>query len=239
MKIALASAKFQNGDIPFNLSQMEKYMGEAKTAGAQLVCFGESFLQGFDCLTWDYEQDREMALTTSSSEMTCLCRLTEKMGIDVLFGFIQREGEYLYSSCALLGDGRILHLYRRISTGWKEIRYTDEHYREGNIVEPFLYRGRTCLIALCGDLWVYPERFSGKAELLFWPVYTDFTIEQWEKEELSDYARQAGEACTDTLLINSLAEGEEPAFGGCCHFSGGTVAASLPMGREGLLVIEI
>lgn len=239
MKIALASAKFKNGDVPFNLFQMEKYMGDAKAAGAQLVCFGESFLQGFDCLTWDYERDRAMALTISSPEIACLCSQTEKIDIDVLFGFIEREGESLYSSCALLGRGRCLQLYRRISTGWKEIRHTDDHYREGTEVEPFCYRGRSCLIALCGDLWVYPERFAGKAELLFWPVYVDFTAEQWEHDELPAYTHQAGEACPDTLLINSLTDGEAPAFGGCCHFSGGTVAAALPMGREGLLVIEI
>ena len=41
MKIALASAQIIDRDIKYNLSQMERYMKEAKAMGADLVCFGE------------------------------------------------------------------------------------------------------------------------------------------------------------------------------------------------------
>lgn len=142
MRIGLASAKFIDRDIPFNLSQMEHYMREAKKQGAELVCFGESFLQGFECLCWDFDRDREMAVSLDSPEIQTLCRWTVDIGIDVLFGFIERDAETLYSSCALLGGGKLLHLYRRISLGWKERLYTDHHYQEGTVVEPFLYRGK-------------------------------------------------------------------------------------------------
>lgn len=66
MKIALASARIVDRDMDHNLSQMERYMKEAKAMGADLVCFGEAFLQGFNALTWQYERDREVAVTTSS-----------------------------------------------------------------------------------------------------------------------------------------------------------------------------
>lgn len=44
MKIALASARIVDRDINYNLTQMERYMKEAKANSADLVCFGESFL---------------------------------------------------------------------------------------------------------------------------------------------------------------------------------------------------
>lgn len=240
MRIALASAKFINGNIAFNLNQMERYMGEAKAWGADLVCFGETFLQGFDALTWDYARDRQTAVTTDSELFRGLCRRTEDLGIDLLFGFVEREGESLYSSCALLGGGKLLHLYRRISEGWKEYWKTDAHYREGETVSVFSYRGKRCLIALCGDLWDFPEQFRLGQDLLFWPVYVNFTQKEWQDHYLSEYARQASLACGDTLLINSVTTPpDEACFGGCFRFLDGTVGAALPPGQEGLLIVEV
>lgn len=239
MKIALASARLVNRDIAFNFSQMEKYMQEAKELGAELVCFGESFLQGFACMDCDYETDKKMAVTLDSPEFLKLRELTEEIGIDVLFGFIERDGEVLYSSCALLGNGELLHLYRRISEGWKEYWRTDEHYCEGANVDTFMYRGRKCLIALCGDLWIFPERFCQGQEVVFWPLYINYSLEQWNGGAMTEYAGQAAKACSDVLMINSLESCEEPAHGGCYHFAGGTVKDCVPLGEEGMLVTEI
>lgn len=46
MKIALASAKFINNDIAYNLHQMERYARRAKDSGADLICFWRNFLTG-------------------------------------------------------------------------------------------------------------------------------------------------------------------------------------------------
>lgn len=240
MRIALASARFINGNIAFNLGQIDRYMREAKAQGAELACFGETFLQGFDALTWKYAEDREVAVATDSEVFLELCRRTEELGIDLLLGFLERDGESIYSSCALLGGGKLLHLYRRVSEGWKEYWRTDGHYREGETVSLFSYRGKRCCIALCGDLWEFPERFRLGEDLLLWPVYVDFTPKEWQEQYLSEYARQAALACGDTLLINSVtAMPDEVCFGGCARFLDGTVGTVLPPGEEGLLIVEV
>lgn len=239
MKIALAAARFINGDTAFNLAQIERFTREAAAGGADLACFGEAFLQGFDGLAWNYETDQHIAITLASPEMTRLKALTTDLAIDLAFGFIERAGETLYSSWALLSGGEIIRLYRRISVGWKEVSLVDGHYQEGDAVEPFVYRGMRCLIALCGDLWVYPERYRQEADLLFWPVYVDFTPEQWANGEQAAYAAHAGTVCSTTLLINSHCDGEDRAKGGCCLFSQGQVIDALPMEQEGLLFITL
>lgn len=240
MRIALASARFINHDLDFNMAQIERCMEEAKTRGAELVCFGEAFLQGFDALNWDYDHDKAVALSAASPVFRRLRALTERVGIDLLLGFLERDGEALYSSCALLGGGELLHLYRRISRGWKEYWKTGAHYREGEKVAPFSYRGKQCLVALCGDLWDFPERFQLGQDLLFWPVYVNFTPQEWRQRYIAEYARQAALACGDVLLVNSLsAPPDEAAFGGCFRFLDGAVEALLPPEEEGLLVVEI
>lgn len=238
MKIALAAAQVKNRDIEFNMAQITRFALAAKERGADLVCFGEAFLQGFDCLTWNYEQDRDMAVAVDSPLFQRLCRESERIGIDLLFGFIERADPYLYSSCALIEGGRLLHVYRRISQGWKEFWKTDGHYREGDAPECFSYRGKTCLITLCGDLWDFPERFRLGQDLLFWPVYISFTPQQWKEREGRNYAAQARLAGGTVLMVNSIERGGD-AFGGCFRFEDGRAAAALNMEEEGLLTVEV
>ena len=237
MKIALASTRIVNRDIKYNLSQMEYYMIEANKQGADLVCFGETFLQGFDSLTWRFENDINMAISTQSDVFEKICNMSTKHGMDVLFGFIEIDGDSLYSSCALISDGKLHYNYRRISKGWKEYTKTDEHYKEGDIVEVFHYKGKKCVIGLCGDLWDYPERFYLGEDILLWPVYVSWTVEQWENGTKSEYAQQAGKCCPNTLYINSMCESD--AWGGAAFFQKGTVKKELPIGNVGLLVVEV
>lgn len=237
MKIALASARFVNGDVRYNLARIRRWAGEAKLAGADLLCLGEAFLQGFDSFVWDYERDREMAASADGPVFAELLAASREMGIDLMTGFLERAGEALYSSCALIAGGRLMQRYRRVSRGWKEWRLTDAHYREGDEVSFFDYRGRRCQIALCGDLWECPERFRG-AELLFWPVYVNFSRDEWGQCEMDAYARQVQDVAQDVLLVNSLSDSPE-AYGGCCWFSGGKTRASLAMGTEALLMVEL
>ena len=60
MKIGLASYRCENRNTRFNISQIGRAMKEAR-GKADLLCFGEAFLQGFDSLCWNYETDQAMA----------------------------------------------------------------------------------------------------------------------------------------------------------------------------------
>ena len=237
MKVALASAKIIDRDISWNLNRMEYFMREAKANGVELVCFGEAFLQGFNALTWKYDVDRNVALKNASCEINRICDMTIDVGIDVLFGYNEIEGEYIYSSCALISNGEILHNYRRVSKGWKEYTKTDEQYKEGDSIRTFEYKGRKCLIALCGDIWDMPERFALGEEILFWPVYVSWTKEEWENGGKQEYAFQAMVCCGNTLYVNSICEGD--AFGGACHFADGKIKTELPIYNEGMLIVEV
>lgn len=237
MKIALASARIMDRDINYNLSQMARYMKRAKAAGAGLVCFGEAFLQGFNALSWQYGEDRKIALPTSSREFAQIKNLTKEFDIDVLFGYNESEWDSIYSSCALISDGEIIHNYRRISRGWKEYAKTDGHYKEGSSVDIFNYKGKKCVIGLCGDLWDAPERFSIGEDILFWPVYVSWTKEEWENGGKDEYAEQARLCCENTLYVNSICDGD--AFGGAAHFMSGKVQKELQIFTEDLLIVEI
>ena len=236
MRIGLVSCRCENRNTAFNMRQIERAM-ECAAGKADLLCFGEAFLQGFDALCWDYEADKTVALELASAEFTQLQSWTVQYGISLITGYIERDREKLYSSCAAISDGRIIHNYRRISKGWKEFTKTDEHYCEGADTRPFRLLGRQMTIALCGDLWEIPDRFK-TGHLLIWPVYVNYTVEEWNAGVLDEYAAQAALAASDVLMINPI-DGDPVNHGGAFHFRGGQIIAEIPFDREGILYVEI
>lgn len=235
MKIGLADYEFVNGDIEHNISQIEKGL-KAAQGRADLLCFGETFLQGFDSLNWQYENDRYIAVAAGSETMRRLGRLAGQHHTDLLVGYIESYEDAIYSSCAVFEAGELTYNYRRISKGWKEYSITDGHYREGTETDGFTYRGRRVKLALCGDLWDFPERFRTDG-LLIWPVYVNFTREEWAGYE-PEYAGQAALAASKTLMVNSISRSPDSCGGAFC-FTDGRTESKLELYKEDILIVEV
>lgn len=236
MRIGLVSYECKNRDLPFNLKQIERAMKQC-CGKADLLCFGEAFLQGFDAFCWDWKTDRTIALDRSSAAVIRLQELTAHYGISLLSGYLERDHDRLYSSCVVISEGRIVHNYRRISKGWKEAALTDDHYCEGTEVSSFQLHGKEMNIALCGDLWDFPERFR-TGNLLLWPVYVDCTAREWENGLLDEYALQAGLASEDVLMINPIGTGPVTC-GGSFRFQNGKIKDRIPFAEEGILIADV
>ncbi len=235
MQIGLVSCRCKNRDAAFNMKQIELAMQRSE-GKIDLLCFGEAFLQGFDALCWDYESDRETALELSSDEISRLRRWTVQYGVSLITGYFEKDREKLYSSCAVLSNGEIVCNYRRISKGWKECSGTDGHYCEGKETGMFTLNGKDMALALCGDLWDFPDRFRTD-RLLIWPVYVDYTAEEWNHGAIDEYAQQAAFVSDDVLMINPI--GDKPVnHGGSFRFQNGQTIAGIPFDQEGILIIN-
>lgn len=245
MKIALAAMPVRNREVSFNLQTMVEAIGECG-GKAELVLFGEAVLQGFDCLCWDYETDRQTAIPLTDSPIRLIRETARKNKIAVSFGFIERADDSLYSSQAFIGaDGEIVHVFHRVSPGWKDYRRTDSHYREGEGFEAFSYNGKRFAIGLCGDLWTEGRPAEMKrlnADVVLWPVWCDYNAAQWNHSIQYEYAEQADLCGNDVLLVNPFCadSGEtQAAAGGAAHFRAGQLAEASPAGKSGILIVEI
>lgn len=234
MRIALAAYEFRNGDIDFNLKNMERAI-EAAIEKADIVVFGESFLQGFDALCWDFEKDKTIAITKNGETMRRVERMSRDHNIDLIFGYFELDGERIYSSCAVIEGGRLAHNYRRISVGWREPN-TDGHYQEGEETCEFDYRDQKLMLALCGDMWDMPKRFKTDG-VLVWPIYVIFPLDEWRKME-HEYAEQTLLAAGSALLVNPISH-DPDSIGGAFFFENGRTAQKLEFGEEGLLFVEL
>lgn len=236
MRTALAQYESKVGDIGFNTDQIVRALA-ACSGKAELVMFGESFLQGFDAFVSEYEHDLSVAIPADGELMRRIAALSRGYGVDLIFGYFERDGADLYSSCAVIIDGRLAHNYRRISKGWKEYSITGENYKEGDSALSFDYRGQKFTIALCGDMFDFPEKFKTDGTLL-WPVYLSYSPEDWA-ECRQEYAEQAALAAKRALVVNPIVHDEWPALGGTFDIENGKIKAELPFGKEGLLFVEV
>lgn len=245
MKILAASLPVRTRDIEANMRTMTDAMSAA-AGKADVILFGESALQGFDCLCWDYETDKCTAVEVTNPTIKRLQSAAREHHIAVSFGLIECAEDALYSSQIFIGaDGEIVDLFRRVSIGWKEFGKTVEHYREGAAFGRFSYGGVTFSVGLCGDLWTEgrPEEMNAlNADLVLWPVWCDYRAENWNCAIKHEYAKQAAICGKTVLLVNPFCadpEAVDCAAGGAAVFQNGEIVAELPAGQAGCLMFEL
>lgn len=244
MKCALAAVGFLNGDIDYNKAVLAGTL--EKCAGrADIVLFGEAFLQGFDSLDFTAAHDTAVAVSREARLIHELCRMAKEYAVAVSFGFLEQDcGTFFSSQMTIDQTGRILDLYRRVSPGWKKPSAGKE-YREGSGFHTFDFLGKRVAVGLCGDLW-YEENIARlndlKPDLVWWPVYTDYSASEWNQTAKHEYAKQAGTLNAPVLYVNSVCLDRpavrEAARGGAALLENGSIKAELPAGREGLLIVE-
>ena len=98
MRIGLVSYRCENRNTAFNMAQIELAMKRSQ-GKADLLCFGEAFLQGFDAFSWDYDADREIALELSSDTIVRLKSLTVRYGIALATGYAKPCAAFPRMAC--------------------------------------------------------------------------------------------------------------------------------------------
>lgn len=244
MRCALAAKGFINGNVQHNKNVMLDTL-RACSGRADIVIFGEAFLQGFDGAAFEPVHDALIAVTPDDPVIRELCGAAGQSNVALSFGFIEKEGDRFYSAQLTVSrDGRVIDLYRRISPGWKE-PFANAQYCEGDGFHAFSFMGRQIAVGLCGDLW-YDDHVAAMQRLgpdvVLWPVYTDFTPDEWNASEKHAYAAQAGRFCPRVLYVNSCCLdkcGDGCAMAGAALFENGRIAREVPAGAEAILFVDL
>ena len=138
MKCALASMGFINEDIQHNKKVIIDTL-ISNSASADIVIFGEAFLQGFYGATFDVEHDAQIAVSQNDPIIKEICSVAKQFAIAVSFGFIEKENNYFYSSQITIdANGSVIDIYRRVSPGWKEA-FANQQYCEGKGFHTFSF----------------------------------------------------------------------------------------------------
>lgn len=245
MMIALAAVGFRNGNITYNKEKIKTVIRDHGYKKADIVLFGETFLQGFDSLSWNYDSDKSIAVKMNDPIIDEIRKTAKEYSVAVSFGYIEKtEGSLFSSQLTIDKDGEVLDNFRRVSVGWKE-PVADLQYKEGDGFHTFLFEDKNFAVGLCGDLWddVYVEQMKElNADIVLWPVYTDFNYEEWNKTIKYEYAEQSVHFGHDVCLVNSVCldrEGSEIAKGGAAYFQDGRIKCQTPAGEESILYVPV
>lgn len=241
MKISLLSYEFVNNDVRKNIGVMIDALEKASKEQVDLIVFGEGFIQGFDALRWNFDNDQNDAIFLSSYEIRCIRSIAHRFHVACAFGYFERFDQHIFSSYLFIGkDGKIISNYRRRSVGWKEVSLCDEHYREGSAFHCFEYEGLRFVCALCGDLWddeLLNEISHIDCDVILWPTYVNFTAEQWEHECIA-YQNRVKDVKPYVLMVNSYTRIPK-ALGGSFVFKNGEILAEGKRGQVDKITYEI
>lgn len=245
MKAAAAAMKSIDFDIQGNIERISELFAQIKQKKASYLFIGEASLNGFDGLTWKYDKDIiENAFDIDGRVISELRRLCRKYEVGLGVGCYEKHDENISNSYFIFDKhGKTECRYRRISKGWKGSVYTDSRYTNGQEYS-FVKLGNTrYLISICGDLWD-PEYFNGLNKLYFdailWPVYLDYSINEWEYAAEKEYCDQIKMFGKRTILINSRGIRTDSAKGGIMEISAsGDIVKKIEMESSEVMIFEL
>jgi predicted amidohydrolase len=99
------------GDKEFNLQMIRERLAVAAAAGARLIVFPEAILSGYGFASVSEAVPHAEPLPGPATEVLATdCR---RLGVWTVFGLLERHGDRLYNSCALVGPSGFQARYRK------------------------------------------------------------------------------------------------------------------------------
>jgi NAD+ synthase (glutamine-hydrolysing) len=147
LKVALAQINPTVGDIDGNARKIAGQIAAARDQGAALVVFPELTLSGYP--------PEDLLLKTSFLDR-CAAALQElaaqTRGIVALVGFPEAADD-VYNSAALLADGEVVAVYRKIYLPNYGVFDEQRYFQSGSEAGVFELNGIPIGITICEDIW--------------------------------------------------------------------------------------
>jgi predicted amidohydrolase len=149
LRIALAQVAPRLGLLEENLARHHELLGEARDRGADLVVFPELGLTGY--LLQDLAA--EVAMERSDPRLAALAAAAD--GLSAVVSFVEESPDHrLFISAALLEDGTIRHIHRKLFLPTYGMFDERRFFAAGDSLRAVPSRlGLSVGIAICEDFW--------------------------------------------------------------------------------------
>lgn len=144
IKVASLSFIPVKWDKKANLDKMDKMAREAASNGAKLLITPEGALDGYlinellekkNRTKWELKF-QEIAESVEDTGVMKIRALARELEVDFVLGFLERDGDVLYNSCAWIdARGEILHVHRK--THMAQPYFEPEYYHPGYEISAF------------------------------------------------------------------------------------------------------
>lgn len=239
VRIAAAQTPEFREDVPGALAYLADVAEHARAQGVRLLCFPEGFLQGY--LT-EFESARRNALDLSSPAFLTLLRQLPQSAPMIVVGLVERDGENLYNTAAIIYRQGLVGRYRK-----RHLLGRERCFQPGARAEIVEVEGLRFGINICFDTNFASAALSVAeqgASLLLCPANNMLprpAAAKWKHA----HNTVRGERCRETglWLMSADVTGERDdcvAWGPTAVLNpAGEVAAQLPLGAPGLLLFDL
>jgi predicted amidohydrolase len=149
LRIALAQLAPRLGDLEANLARHHEWLGDARTAGADLVVFPELGLTGYQL----QDLAGEVAMRLDDPRLTGLAAATD--GMSAVVSFVEESADHrLFIAAALLEDGEVRHVHRKLYLPTYGLFDERRFFAPGDLLRAIPSRlGVGIGMAVCEDFW--------------------------------------------------------------------------------------
>ncbi len=180
-----------------NLEKAEKFILEAATKGAQIICLSELFSCGY------FLEDMQQKASASVTVIERLQKLAKEKNVLIFFGIPHKEGVKIYNSLVLLGPKGALQEYKKINLFPGHPISEKDVFSKGSSPGVFKISDYSVGVLICFDLR-FPElarelAING-AEILFVPS-------AWPKKRINHW----------NILLSARAIENQAFVVGCNH----------------------
>ncbi len=240
MIVALACIEAKNNDINHNLQIILECIEASREV--DIIFFGEAVLNGFDSLSFNYQEDLKQSLALNSKAVTKIKAKAKECNVYVGVGLYKQEKGNI-SDCYLIIDnkGMIVADHDRTCPCWKINDFDNSHYIEGNIMTIVEIFNRKFAIAICGELWnesYFSQIKESNADYVVWPLFVQINMDEFNKSIKKEYLDLMINLDKKLFIINSLHQEKNSTNGGAAYFDE-RVVYELPMQEDNILVFKL
>ena len=158
MRIALAQVNPTVGDLAGNARMVIDWIGEARDAGADVVCFPELVITGYP--------PEDLVLKPSFvrdnlAQLELVARAAK--GIAVVAGFVDRDGD-LYNAAAFMADGEVKTIYHKVFLPNYGVFDEKRYFVPGHRTPIIDVAGSAVGLSVCEDVWFPAGPMAWEAE---------------------------------------------------------------------------
>jgi predicted amidohydrolase len=244
MRITLAQASSELGDVAANLERAIEVIAEGGREGSDLVVFPELFLTGYAL----GQVDEDVAMSADDPKLTQLSTITP--GTDVLMGFYEDGlGVHSYNAASYYSGGERVHTHRKLYLPTYDIFEERKYFSPGQSMRAFDARQGRFATLICNDAWQPQLPFlavQDGARMLLVPTNSSQSRfpEQYDsrtywRDITVFYARMF--ECYVVFVNRVGDEGEHLRFWGGSHIVDpwGKIVCALPDDEEAIVTTQI
>lgn len=239
VKLAACQVPSIAGEVSGALSTIIEYAQRAESTGAQLVCFPEAYLQGYEV---SQDHVRGLAMEIQSTEFERVLRQLRHLNITLVLGIIERDGPSFFNSVVVVEAGSVICRYRKLHLLPSERGI----FEPGEAPAVFALSDEVIGINICSDLnhaeCVQATADAG-ATIIICPcnnMMSPAKAEHWKARHNKIRAERARES--DVWLLSSDVTGRSGhriSYGPTAVIEpGGRIVDQVPIMTTGIIVVD-